>query len=244
MCDLHQFTVDAPTPLGSIPDQIRQALAGSDQNGWVKLYNSGNFFDPRSIPPDDYREIAELCTPFERIIVENHPRFGGRRMQRFQKFLRQPLEVAVGLESVQPRWLARMQKKMTRDDFDQYASELHRQSADLRVFLIVGVPGVTVAEAIRWARLSVRHAVRCGARHISLIPARRGNGWGNSIDPLPQLSLDDWQEMQRAAIQDADGAASVTIDLWDFESENPQMERLREVNLSQQPDPKTHAVEH
>jgi len=232
MCDLHRFTFDHPSPVGAIPGQIRKALEGQVPHGWVKLYNSGNFFDPRSIPPEDYREIASLCDGFERVVVENHPRFGGQKLKAVRGLLDQPLEVAVGLETVQPRWMTRMAKQMTRDQFDQYAAELRELEIDLRVFLIVGVPGVQVAEAIRWARLSVRHAVAVGARHVSLIPARRGNGW-NSSQPLPAFSLEDWMEIQSLALADAVGRATVTIDLWDMPEGDQRVEQLRETNLRQ-----------
>jgi uncharacterized Fe-S cluster-containing MiaB family protein len=251
MCDLHRFTLDKPTPVGAIPLQIRRGLnASSDRaahksschsgneafrGGWVKLYNSGNFFDPQSIPPADYDEIATLCGDFERVIVENHPRFGGERLKRFQRVLKQPLEVAVGLETVQPRWLARMKKQMTRDQFDQYAAQLHQLQVDLRVFLIVGVPGVGILEATRWARLSLRHAIRAGARHISMIPSRRGNGWKPAAGRLPDFSLDDWLDFQASVIADADGRAAITIDLWEMPADDPRVDRLREVNLTQRP---------
>ncbi|MDG2221914.1 MAG: hypothetical protein P8L85_11060 [Rubripirellula sp.] len=256
MCDLHRFTLDQPTPTGAIPLQIRRGLNASSDGpfngpsdgasdgaangrsrpGWVKLYNSGNFFDPQSIPPADYGQIGKLCGEFERVIVENHPRFGGERLKRFQRELRQPLEVAVGLETVQPRWLARMKKQLTRDQFDQYAAELRQVGVDLRVFLIVGVPGVGVSEAMRWGQLSLRHAIRAGARHVSMIPSRRGNGWGPATGRLPDLSLDDWLEYQARLIADADGRAAVTIDLWEMAAEDPRVDRLKQVNLTQLPD--------
>lgn len=259
MCDLHRFTIQGPTPPGSIPAQIRHVIEtecdrvpdatdrrpNNDPSSssihpprgrWVKLYNSGNFFDPQSIPPEDYPEIAGLCTGFDRVIVENHPRFGSQRLARFHEILERPLEVAVGLETVQPRWLTRMRKQMTRDQFDQYAAKLQMMEIDLRVFLIVGVPGADVAESMRWSRLSVRHAVRAGARHISMIPARYGHGWDDSPHPLPRFTFDDWLQIQADGIRDADGNASITIDLWDLENQgdaDPRLETLKQVNLTQ-----------
>ena len=59
MCDLHQNTLSTATPRGAIPDQIDYAIQHYPGTEWIKLYNSGNFFDPRSIPPDDYEAILE-----------------------------------------------------------------------------------------------------------------------------------------------------------------------------------------
>lgn len=173
MCDLHHHTLAGQTPIGAIPRQIDFAQKEFGQgNDWIKLYNSGNFFDPRSIPVDDYDAIISRLSDYDRVIIENHPRFGARRLEEFRSKLSANLEVAVGLETVQPRWLTRLAKQMTRDDFDCYARQLRKLSIDLRVFVIVGAPGVSVSESLRWAMLSVRHAALQGARHVSLIPAR------------------------------------------------------------------------
>jgi hypothetical protein len=235
MCDLHHNTLPLATPPGAIPRQIEAALEGRSASGWIKLYNSGNFFDPRSIPPSDYPSIAALCAKqrASRVVVENHPKFGGNRLRSFRDLLNTPLEVAVGLETVQPRWLHRLGKQMSRDHFEGYARWLGNEGVDLRVFLIIGVPGIGVAESARWARLSVRHAVACGARHVSLIPARDGHGWNGLADRLPRFSCTDLIELQRAAISDAAGRAAVTMDLWNLDKTDKQVHQLHSVNLSQ-----------
>ncbi|QDT10585.1 Fe-S oxidoreductase [Planctomycetes bacterium K23_9] len=216
MCDLHQNTLLGPTPVGYITEQITESLSlhpplASPAPRWIKLYNSGNFFDPASIPQDEYAAIAKLCQPFSRVIIENHPRFGASRLNRFQNLIDGQLEIAVGLETVQPRWLERMGKQMTRDQFDRYAHTLNQTGVDLRVFLIVGVPGITVAESLRWAQLSVRHAIRQSARHISLIPARAGHGWSGQANELPAIELADLQTIQRATQTET---CTITIDHW------------------------------
>jgi radical SAM enzyme (TIGR01210 family) len=236
MCDLWQNTLPQATPPGAIQRQLDAALTARRRHGWIKLYNSGNFFDPRSIPPQDYASIARRCQPFSRVVVENHPRFGSQRLLRFRDLLSAPLEIAVGLETVQPRWLDRLGKQMTRGDFDRYADWLRQAAIDLRVFLIVGVPGVRVDEAIRWSRLSLRHAVSAGARHVSLIPARLGHGWNGLGDQLPTLPLDVLRQLQADAIDDAAGRAVVTIDLWDLAADAAEIQTMQRINLLQKTD--------
>ena len=235
MCDLHRNTLPRPTEPGAVPRQIRHAIADVKPD-WIKLYNSGNFFDPRSIPPRDYQAIAELCRPYDRVIVENHPRFGQRRLEDFLNYLPTQLEVAVGLETVQPRWLQRLGKQMSRDDFDAYTTSIRALGVDLRVFLILGVPGTSVKESMRWARLSVRHSIARGARHVSIIPARAGNGWSGQSNRLPTFSLEALSELQDLLLVDADERAVITLDLWDLESDAPLKSKLERANLDQNQD--------
>lgn len=244
MCDLWQNTLTSATPRGAIARQIDWALERTSRSNWVKLYNSGNFFDARSVPVADYDAIALRCQPFSRVIVENHPAIGRGRVRRFRDRVSGRLEIAVGLETVQPRWLGRLGKRMNRDDFDRYARWLCDEQIDLRVFLIVGVPGIDAAEAIRWARLSVRHAIACRARHVSLIPARSGHGWNGRAASLPKIGLEELAEVQSRAIEDAAGQAVVTVDLWDVERATERtdanhalrLDQLRRINQSQRLD--------
>ncbi|MEM6473628.1 MAG: Fe-S oxidoreductase [Planctomycetota bacterium] len=223
MCDLHHMTLSGPTPRGSIVDQLKHAEASLGPAAWIKLYNSGNFFDANSIPREDLRGIGEACEAYDRVVIENHPKFGLRQHAVFRDAIRGRLEVAVGLETVQPRWLERIGKRVSRDDFDRYARFLRENEIDLRVFLIVGVPGISVAEAFRWARLSVKHAMANSARHVSLIPARAGAGWSMDpnvvTDPLPQFSVLQLAELYEMSLHDARGECCVTVDLWDLQSE-------------------------
>ena len=80
MCDLWKNTLDAPTPKGAIPAQIRWALGRLPAARRVKLYNAGSFFDRAAIPAEDHAAIADLVRGFERVVVECHPALvGGRR---------------------------------------------------------------------------------------------------------------------------------------------------------------------
>ena len=232
MCDLHHNTLPTATPTGAITRQIDIALQDSKAS-WLKLYNSGNFFDTRSIPPADYPEIAKRCNRFDRVIVENHPRFGKRKLKPFMELLDTQFEVAVGLETVQPRWLRRLKKQMSRDDFSPYSAELASLGIDLRVFLILGVPGIDVVESIRWARLSLRHAIACGARHVSIIPARSGHGWNDRANELPHFSVTTLADVQETLLLDADGRAVVTLDLWGINPTAPCLADLQQTNLTQ-----------
>ncbi|MCC9601421.1 hypothetical protein LOC67_12770 [Stieleria sp. JC731] len=243
MCDLHRFTRDDSPPDGAITNQIDYALGLLSNSQWIKLYNSGNFFDTRSIPVGEYTAIAERCVGLERVIVENHPKIGRSRHREFAEMIDAKLEVAVGLETVHPRLLAAIGKQMTRGDFDQYAKWLGDNGIDLRVFLIVGAPGMSPDESVRWAMLSTRHAVRQGARHISLIPARRGAGWGNATGSVPVFSVTDLCEIFNNALN-VSNHATVSIDLWEIAQQELHLEDRNRLRCLEEAILKQEAVMH
>src|SRR5438105_9969168 len=118
MCDLWKNTLTEPTPAGAIPIQIDYALrqlGGRPEQ--LKLYNSGSFFDAAAIPPADYPAIADRISFASHIIVESHPRLIGARTFRLRDLLSGSLEVAMGLETVHPAVLPRLNKRFSLEDF-------------------------------------------------------------------------------------------------------------------------------
>jgi radical SAM enzyme (TIGR01210 family) len=177
MCDLWKHTLSTSVPRGAIPAQIDYALsrfAGRPQQ--LKLYNSGSFFDPAAIPPADYAPIAERLGGMDHIIVECHPRLIGSSALEFRDLLRGSLEVAIGLETVHPEVLPRLNKRFTLEHFARAAEFLGREGIGLRAFVLVKPPFLDDAAAIEWAVKSARFAFDCGASVVSLIPTRPGNG--------------------------------------------------------------------
>lgn len=180
MCDLWRNTLDSSVPAGAISAQIRHALERLPAARQIKLYNAGSFFDPQAIPPADHAEIAATVSTFERVIVECHPAFlrgeYGWRALRFQEALRGQLEVAIGLETVHPQALEKLNKRMTVDSFRQAARFLDHHNIDLRVFILLRPPFLTEEEGLIWACRSLDVAMECGAKTCSIIPVRSGNG--------------------------------------------------------------------
>lgn len=176
MCDLWRNTLSENTSVGAIPEQIAFALSQLPAAQQIKLYNSGSFFDRHAIPPGDYQAIAALTIPFERVIVECHPALISDRCLRFRDLLNAQLEVAIGLETVHPVALERLNKRMTTGQFARAAEYLRKHAIDLRVFILVQPPFVSAAEALYWTQRSLSFAFDCGATVATLIPTRGGNG--------------------------------------------------------------------
>lgn len=248
-CDLWRETLDGPTPPGALPAQLQKALAAAGpapRPAALKLYNASNFFEPRAVPPEDEEEILALSAPFARVTVECHPRLTGGRCLRFAERLAGRLEVAMGLETVHPEALPRLNKGMTLDDFDRAAERLARAGIGLRVFVLVAPPFVPQGEAVEWAVRSAAYAFERGAERVSLIPVREGNG---ALEALRQAGdftpprLDQLEEALERCL--SLGSGIVTADLWDARRfatcpacAGARLARLERMSLTGTPEPR------
>ena len=202
-CDLWKNTLARSVPPGAIPAQIDFAfrrlretydipteqsaildMPPSHRARQIKLYNSGSFFDPKAIPPEDLPAIAERVRRFERIIVECHPALIGDSALRFRDMLAggasplnavSKLEIAMGLEIADDALLARLNKGMKLEMYARASRFLNAHDVDVRAFVMVRPPFVTSEEsALQFARRSIDFAFDWGASAVSLIPARFG----------------------------------------------------------------------
>ncbi|HEX4683366.1 MAG TPA: hypothetical protein VH277_11690 [Gemmatimonadaceae bacterium] len=251
-CDLWRFTIDGPTPEGALPKQIDEALAGirPDKPDRIKLYNASNFFDQRAVPPSDLPRIAELCGSFRGVTVESHARTVGPGTLDFARRLLEHggarLEVAMGLESIHPAAAARLNKRLDLRQFAEAADLLRRSDIDLRVFVLLGAPGVPRGASVEWAIKSVEYAMRQGASVVCIIPLRRGNGEMDRLASLGEFSSPTLADLERA-LDGCLGAPSTvsTVDLWDVDKLSAcpacrasRIERLHRINLSGVAEPK------
>jgi radical SAM enzyme (TIGR01210 family) len=245
MCDLWKNTTDRRVPDGAIAGQIEYALARLPPARHVKLYNAGNFFDAQAIPPADWPGVAELLAPFQTVIVENHPRLVSSRCLRFRDLLRPRLELAMGLETVHPQVLPRLNKRMTLQDFETATQYLTKHDVAVRAFILLRPPFLNEAEGTHWAKESIRFAFGVGVECCVVIPTRAGNGALEELQRQGQFAqprLESLAEVLDFGIGLRRGR--VFADLWDVENLlshscprcAPQgIERLRQMNFTQSP---------
>ena len=218
MCDLWKNTLDEIVPPGAIAEQIDFALERLPPASQIKLYNSGSFFDPRAIPPEEYAGIADRLGAFERVIVECHPALVSNSNLKFQALLNGQLEIAIGLETANPDALNRLNKGMTPPQFSQAAQFLREHQIDLRVFLLVNPPFIDPVEAKGWVRRSIDFSFENGASVVSLIPTRSGNGAMDSLLKLGQFAEPTLAELERAMEYGISlHRGRVFADLWDLD---------------------------
>ncbi|HEX3543902.1 MAG TPA: hypothetical protein VHT31_05185 [Candidatus Acidoferrum sp.] len=241
MCDLWRNTLTTSVPHGAIPAQIDVALSQLPAARALKLYNSGSFFDSGAIPVEDHPAIVERANKFERLIVENHPALVNDACLRFQDRLKCRLEIAMGLETVHPGVLAKLNKRMTLEQFSTAAAFLRAHAIDLRIFVLVQPPFMRPREAVFWAQRSVDFAFDCGATAVTLIPTRGGNGAMETLAASQQFSPPRLETLE-ASVSYGLGLqrGRVFADLWDAEQiascsvcQSPRLSRLYQMNLSQ-----------
>jgi radical SAM enzyme (TIGR01210 family) len=244
MCDLWKNTTTQTVPPGAIPRQIEHALSQfHSRPEQVKLYNSGSFFDPAAIPPADYPAIARTVAFAKNVVVESHPRLIGESAVRFRDLLSGSLEVAMGLETVHPQVLPRLNKKFDLAHFSQAAGFLRDNGIALRAFVLVKPPFLDEAEGLEWAVKSAAFALSCGATVVSLIPTRPGNGAMERLMETGDFSPPRLSSLEKALASALNlrGDGRIFADTWDLEqfSNCPacferRRQRIHAINLSQQ----------
>jgi radical SAM enzyme (TIGR01210 family) len=241
MCDLWRNALTNPVPAGAIAAQIDYALTKLPAARELKLYNSGSFFDSGAIPVEDHPAIATRANGYQRLIVESHPSLVGDRVLKFRDGLTCRLEVAMGLETAHPEILAKLNKRMTLEQFSTAAKFLRVNDIDLRVFILVQPPFMSDRDSLYWAERSLDFAFDCGAAAATLIPTRGGNGAMEALAEAGLFSPPNLQIMEAAASYGLSlKRGRVFADLWDIKKvkacstcRTSRIARLREMNLVQ-----------
>lgn len=251
MCDLWKNTLEYSPAPGQIPLQIQKALltlrqTDHRQADWIKLYNSGSFFDPNAIPETDHPTIADLVAGYQKVIVESHPAFIGPRVARFQEQLQGTLEVAIGVETAHDPTLALLNKGTTTKSLAKSIRYLIELDISVRVFLLVPPPFMDSSMAAGWIKKSIDFVIDQGVSVISLVPTRTGNGTMETLQSVGQFfepDLDMIEDMLDYALTKS--PTRVLMDLWDLERFNrckscypTRRDRLSKINLSQAPRPR------
>jgi hypothetical protein len=244
MCDLWKNTTDESVPVGLIPKQIEWALEQMPDIKHLKLYNSGSFFDNRAIPFQDYQEIASLLKNLETVIVESHPRMIDEKCLKFRDILKPDLHIAMGLETVQPEILKKLNKQMTLDDFRKSVIFLAKHDIHSRAFVLLRPPLLSESEGIYWAERSIDFAFDAGVECCTIIPIRAGNGAMDFLMKKGDFNLPDIHSLE-TVLEYGIGlnAGRVFADVWDLgqfskcdKCLDKRNDRLVRMNLSQKID--------
>ncbi len=241
MCDLWKNTTEIPVPIGAIPDQIEWALTQMPKAKHLKLYNNGNFFDERAIPEVDYKRIADLVSNFETVIVESHPKLINKKCLRFKEMLKPELQVALGLETVHPEVLRKLNKQMTLENFSNSINYLLQNGIPARAFILLRPPFLSEAQGILWAKRSIDFAIEIGIECCTIIPVRAGNGAIELLMENGDFSMPDIHSLEMVLEYGIRrNAGRVFVDIWDLhlfsnckKCIKQRINRLTKMNLDQ-----------
>jgi len=241
MCDLWKNTLDYRVAPGMIPHQITWALNHLPPAKHIKLYNSGNFFDGKAIPEQDHAEIAQMLAGFETVTVECHPKLINEKCLNFKDDLKPDLHMAIGLETVHPDILPKLNKGMDLNDFERSIRFLNRNNIPSRAFVLLRPPFMTESEGIKWAKRSIDYAFYLGVECCVVIPTRAGNGaldWLQTNEYFSHPAISSLESVLEYGIQLNTGR--VFADLWDIElfssckrCIHKRKSRLQQMNLQQ-----------
>ncbi|MDX9725202.1 MAG: hypothetical protein RBT38_02360 [Bacteroidales bacterium] len=241
MCDLWKNTVDEPLPDGALAGQVEWALknAGTVKN--IKLYNSGSFFDKRAVPVRERDAIASIVKGLETVIVESHPSFINDECPGFRDKAGTNLQVAMGLECVNPRILTLLNKRMTLVDFADRTDFLLDNDIFTRAFILLRPPFLEEDESIFWAKKSIDFAFDSGCECCTIIPVRGGNGSMEKLQERGLFGLPSITSLERVLEFGIEKQAGrVFADTWDLELFSKcnkcyknRFERITAMNLQQ-----------
>ncbi len=241
MCDLWKNTTTESVPAGAIGEQIEFALQRLPTARYLKLYNSGSFFDTAAISPTEWPRITELIRGFESVTVENHPQLCGKQCGTFRDMYGGTLEVALGLETSHEATLLQLNKKMCLDDYIRACDSLQDQAIEIRSFIILRPPWTSEEDGVERALHSLDFAFRHGARVCSVIPCRATNGFMEQLQKRGEFHppcISSLYNVLRESLSWNRGR--VFADLWDIDdSGHPEahslLAGLRQMNRTQKP---------
>lgn len=241
MCDLWKnTTVDRVDP-GSIATQIEWAFKQLPFAPHIKLYNSGNFFDEKAIPREDRIKIPELVKDRQTVIVECHPKLIDQRCIDFSKAIQPALQVAMGLETVDPEVLPRLNKRMTLDDYERATHYLLEHTIPVRSFILLKTPFQDEQAGVEWAMRSIDYAFSIGVECCAVVPTRSGNGIMEQLEANGHFTPPTIRSME--LVQEYGLSLSrgrVLMDLWDIEKffdckqcSQQRAQRIATMNMTQ-----------
>ncbi len=152
------------------------------------------------------------------------------------------LQVAMGLETVDPQVLPRLNKRMTLEDYRSATELLLDLDIAVRAFILLRAPYQSEEEGLEWAKRSIEYAFSIGVECCSVIPTRAGNG---ALDRLQAAGFfaPPTLESLEAVLDYGVGlrGGRVFVDLWNIENlfqcqrcGPARRDRLQSINGSQE----------
>lgn len=155
--------------------QFKDAIERLEDIEYLKIFNSGSFFDKREISENTATKIFEKIngvTKISNVQVESRPEFiDSTTLEKASKTLSAKLEVGIGLETSSDYIRENcINKNFTFDDFKKSVEICKKQGVDVKVYLLLKPPFLTEREAIDDTIKSAIDAYKLGVSRISINP--------------------------------------------------------------------------
>ena len=140
--------------------QFEKAMEKYQEQQYIKIYNSGSFFDSGEIDAETQEKILAIAGKnAEKVLVESRPEFVNQKtLDRTFKHVKK-LEIAIGLETANDEIRCQsINKGFKFSDFERAAKLARENGARIRTYLILKPPYVSESDAITDALESIKIA--------------------------------------------------------------------------------------
>ncbi len=151
MCGYSKDTLGRSATPGELARQLEQILRAYRGEPYVKLYTSGSFLDDREVDPESRVRIARSFSGHaRRLLFETLPEFAtADRLVPIQEAFSGEIEVALGLETTDPKVLSRYIHKSTGpEEYFLAADRVRAMGFRVKAYLLLKPPYLTESEAI------------------------------------------------------------------------------------------------
>jgi hypothetical protein len=175
-CSMCGYVYDSPAEVdeGVLLKGFREALEKVGGVPYLKVFNSGSFFDEREVPPGLRQKLINLVNEagIKRLQVESRPEFvKAGVLEETVGDLEAELEVGMGLETASDYIRTNcINKGFSLEDFGRALKTCKDAGVPVKAYLLVKPPFLTENEAVEDAVASAVKAWEMGASRISFNP--------------------------------------------------------------------------
>ncbi len=160
--------------------QFKDGITKIGDVAYLKVFNSGSFFDSGEIARETRREIYRLVNSLgvKRLQVESRPEYISEQvLEEAAELLEPELEVGIGLETTSDyiREVC-INKGFTLEEFIRALEACRSTGVKVKAYLLIKPPFMTEAEAIEDAVKSGVEAARMGVDRLSFNPVNVQRG--------------------------------------------------------------------